>query len=67
MSSSWRTTASIPHVGKIVDILASFDNETGDITFRAEFPNPDGVLRRGQTGTLLMNRVLKDAILIQVE
>ena len=53
-----------PHTGKIVDFLASFHNETGDITFVAEFPNPDGVLRRGQTGTLLINRVLKDAILI---
>ena len=53
-----------PHTGKIVDFLASFNNETGDITFVAEFSNPDGVLRRGQTGTLLINRVLKDAILI---
>ena len=53
-----------PHAGKIVDFLASFHNETGDITFRAEFPNPDGVLRRGQTGTLLINRVVKDAILL---
>ncbi len=44
-----------PHTGKIVEVLASFHNETGDITFLAEFPNPDGVLRRGQTGTLLMN------------
>jgi membrane fusion protein (multidrug efflux system) len=34
-----------PHVGKIVEILASFHNETGDITFRAEFPNQDGLLR----------------------
>jgi membrane fusion protein, multidrug efflux system len=53
-----------PHTGKIVEVLASFHNETGDITFLAEFPNPDGVLRRGQTGTLLINRALKDAILI---
>jgi membrane fusion protein, multidrug efflux system len=53
-----------PHTGKIVEILASFANETGDITFRAEFPNPDGVLRRGQTGTLLIKRVVKDAILL---
>ena len=53
-----------PHTGKIVEILASFHNETGDITFLAEFPNPDGVLRRGQTGTLLIKRVVKDAILL---
>jgi membrane fusion protein (multidrug efflux system) len=69
----WRSTdleliladhSKYPHTGKIVDFLASFNNETGDITFVAEFPNPDGVLRRGQTGTLLINRGLKDAILI---
>jgi membrane fusion protein, multidrug efflux system len=69
----WRSTdleliladhSKYPHTGKIVDFLASFNNETGDITFVAEFPNPDGVLRRGQTGTLSMNRVVKDAILL---
>jgi membrane fusion protein (multidrug efflux system) len=53
-----------PHTGKIVDILAGIANTTGDINFLAEFPNPDGVLRVGQTGTLVMNWVLKDAILI---
>jgi membrane fusion protein (multidrug efflux system) len=69
----WRSTdleliladhSKYPHTGKIVDFLASFNNETGDITFVAEFPNPDGVLRRGQTGTLLIKRVVKDAILL---
>jgi membrane fusion protein, multidrug efflux system len=52
-----------PHAGKIVNILASFHNETGDISFLAEFPNPDGLLRHGQPGTLLINWVLKDAII----
>ena len=50
-----------PHAGKIIKTLGSFHNTTGDITFVAEFPNPDGVLHRGQTGTLSMNRALKDA------
>jgi membrane fusion protein, multidrug efflux system len=56
--------SKFPHAGKIVAIEASFHNETGDITFRADFPNPDGLLRHGQTGTLLIIRLLKDAILI---
>jgi membrane fusion protein (multidrug efflux system) len=56
--------SNYPHVGKIVAILGSFHNETGDITFEAEFPNPDGVLRRDQTGTLSIKRVVKDAILL---
>ena len=59
--------SKFPHVGKIIEVLASFNNPTGDISFRAEFPNPDGLLRHGQTGTLLISRVLKDANLIQVE
>jgi membrane fusion protein, multidrug efflux system len=53
-----------PHTGKIVQLEAQISNRTGDILFLSEFPNPDGVLRLGQNGTLVMNRVLKDAILI---
>lgn len=52
------------HVGKIGAIEADFNNETGNIAFRADFPNPDRLLRHGQTGTVLINRTLKDAIVI---
>ena len=51
-------------IGKIGAIEAQFNNETGNIPFRADFPNPDGLLRHGQTGTVLIHRVLKDAIVI---
>jgi len=51
-------------VGKIGAIEADFNNETGNISFRADFPNPTGLLRHGQTGTVLINRILKDAIVI---
>jgi membrane fusion protein (multidrug efflux system) len=53
-----------PQIGKIGAIEANFNNETGNIAFRADFPNPDGLLRHGQTGTVLINRMLKDAIVI---
>ncbi|KAA5538973.1 efflux RND transporter periplasmic adaptor subunit [Roseiconus nitratireducens] len=53
-----------PHSGKISAIEADFNNETGNIAFRADFPNPDGLLRHGQTGSVLISRVLKDAIVI---
>jgi membrane fusion protein, multidrug efflux system len=71
--ADWRTPdlelnladhSKYPHVGKIVAILGCFNNTTGDITFRAEFRNPDGLLRHGKTGTLLLIRLLQDAILI---
>ncbi len=51
-------------IGKIGAIEAKFNNETGNIPFRADFPNPDRLLRHGQTGTVLIRRVLKDAIVI---
>ena len=53
-----------PHPGKIGAIEAQFNNETGNIAFRADFPNPDGLLRHGQTGTILIHRKLHDAIVI---
>ena len=52
------------HLGRISAIEANFNNETGNIPFRADFPNPDRLLRHGQTGTVLIRRVLKDAIVI---
>lgn len=50
--------------GVVETIEADFDNETGNIPFRATFPNPKGLLRHGETGSILVNRTLKDAILI---
>jgi membrane fusion protein, multidrug efflux system len=51
-------------VGKIGAIEADFNNESGNIPFRADFPNPDRLLRHGQTGTVLISRVQRDAIVI---
>jgi len=53
-----------PHDGKIGAIEAKFNNETGNIAFRADFPNPERLLRHGQTGNVLIKRVLKDALVI---
>jgi membrane fusion protein (multidrug efflux system) len=50
--------------GKIGAIEAKFNNQTGNIPFRADFPNPDGLLRHGQTGKVLIHRRLHDAIVI---
>ncbi len=51
-------------LGKIAAIEADFNNETGTVPFRADFPNPDSLLRHGQTGTVLISRVQQDAIVI---
>ena len=50
--------------GIIETIEADFNNETGNIAFRATFPNPKGILRHGETGNVLMPRFLKNALLI---
>jgi membrane fusion protein (multidrug efflux system) len=53
-----------PQPGMLNAIEGEFNKETGNIAFRADFPNPDRLLRHGQTGTVLINRKLKDAIVI---
>ncbi|RMG97381.1 MAG: efflux RND transporter periplasmic adaptor subunit [Deltaproteobacteria bacterium] len=53
-----------PHVGKIDTIEADFDVETGNIPFRATFPNPDLLLRHGETGTVLLPEPYPNALLI---
>jgi membrane fusion protein, multidrug efflux system len=50
--------------GDSVTVESDFDNETGNILFRADFSNSQGLLRHGQTGTLLIHGTLKDAIVI---
>lgn len=47
-----------------ITIESTFDHETGNLLFRADFPNPDKVLRHGQTGTMRLNRTLPGAIVI---
>lgn len=51
-------------VGVIETIEADFNNETGNIAFRATFNNPDGLLRHGETGNILMPVDFKNALLI---
>ncbi|TWU47017.1 efflux RND transporter periplasmic adaptor subunit [Rubripirellula reticaptiva] len=50
--------------GKIGAIEADFNNETGNIAFRADFQNSEGLLRHGQTGTILIHKIENDAIVI---
>ena len=52
------------HSGEIETIEADFNNETGNIAFRATFPNPEALLRHGETGNVIMNVPLKNTLLI---
>lgn len=53
-----------PQPGKIGAIEADFNNTTGNIAFRADFDNPNGLLRNGQTGTVLIHRTIHNALVI---
>ena len=53
-----------PQTGVVKTIEADFNNETGNIAFRATFPNPKGLLRNGETGSVLMTVPLHHALLI---
>ncbi len=50
--------------GVVKTIEADFNNETGNIAFRATFPNPKGLLRHGETGNIEMTIQVKNAIII---
>lgn len=50
--------------GVVETIEADFNNETGNIAFRATFPNPKAILRHGETGNVLMPVNLNNALII---
>jgi len=50
--------------GVVKTIEADFNNETGNIAFRATFPNPKGLLRHGETGNIQMSIPLNAAVII---
>jgi len=50
--------------GIVTAIEADFNNETGNIAFRATFPNPKGLLRHGETGNVQMTAHLDGALII---
>lgn len=50
--------------GEIQTIEGEFDNETGNIAFRAKFPNPDKLLRNGETGKVQMTMPVHNALII---
>jgi len=52
------------HKGNVEVIESEFNSETGNIAFRARFPNTDKLLRNGETGQVQMRVPLKNAIII---
>ncbi len=52
------------YTGKVETIEGEFNNETGNIAFRANFPNPERLLKNGETGKVLMTIPLRNALVI---
>ncbi|WP_316814652.1 efflux RND transporter periplasmic adaptor subunit [Pedobacter nyackensis] len=50
--------------GKIDVIDGQFDKTTGAITVRAKFPNPDGLLRSGNTGKIRLSLQHNEALVV---
>lgn len=53
-----------PIQGKIISISGVLDTSTGSATAKASFANPDGVLRSGATGKVIIPNALRDVISI---
>jgi membrane fusion protein (multidrug efflux system) len=54
----------LPYKGDVETIESEFNRETGNIAFRARFPNPDKLLKNGETGKVRMIVPLRNALLI---
>lgn len=50
--------------GNIETIEGEFDHNTGNIAFRAKFPNPDQLLKHGETGRVQLKMDIKQALII---
>src|SRR5690554_4342071 len=55
------------HTGQIDADLGQINRSTGSITLRAKFPNPDAVLRLGNTGKVIIEQVYPDVLLVPQE
>ncbi|HEX7845240.1 MAG TPA: efflux RND transporter periplasmic adaptor subunit [Chitinophagaceae bacterium] len=55
------------HKGRVQTVTGQFDNSVGAISFRAVFPNPDRLLRSGNTGKVRIPQLLSNVIVVPQE
>ncbi len=53
-----------PYKGKIISVSGVLNQSTGSANAKALFPNPEGMLRSGNTGKVLMPSIHNNAIMI---
>ena len=52
------------HNGRIETTESEFDKNTGNLAFRARFPNPEQLLKHGSSGKLLLKTNVSHALLV---
>lgn len=53
-----------PFKGELKAAESEINSTTGSIALRADFPNPTGLLKHGASGTLIIRKDIKDALLV---
>jgi RND family efflux transporter MFP subunit len=53
-----------PFTGQVETAESEFDSSTGNIAFRARFPNPTQLLKHGGSGKIIFSKTLKSAMLV---
>lgn len=53
-----------PYQGKIMAAESEIDESTGAIAFRADFPNPERLLKHGASGTLLIRQAPSRVLMV---
>lgn len=53
-----------PYKGKLETMEADFEKGTGSIAFRVRFPNPDGLIKHGASGKVMMTNEMENVFLI---
>lgn len=53
--------------GKIETISGNIDEQTGAVSFRASFENPNGILRDGSSGRIITSQHLEKALVVPLQ
>lgn len=56
-----------PHKGKVETIESEIDKSSGNIAFRARFPNPKGLLKHGSNGKIKTTKSIEKAVLVPIK
>lgn len=56
--------STFPHTGTIDAVGSEIDAATGTITYRARFPNPDGILKHGSSAKVVLAKTLRSATVV---